>query len=153
MGHAERLQWSDDREGDAQSIASADDYFVEADVVGIDDDLIGGDWLSPVQQGDPEVVSLLRPYRMLFSAILFDAIQILKVYVNRSDLELYQETMAWLLADDPDDDWPGTFLNVCKVLDLPPRETRARILRGLSAGRVPTRKRMYHRAMRMVSRR
>ncbi|HEV3410294.1 MAG TPA: hypothetical protein VG095_08360 [Chthoniobacterales bacterium] len=47
--------------------------------------------------------------------------------------ELYRDAYRWITSSDSA--WPYSFVNVCKLLDVPPDAMRAELLAGISLGR------------------
>jgi hypothetical protein len=46
--------------------------------------------------------------------------------------ELYSDAYSWVMSEDTE--WPFSFRNVCRVLNLPPEETRQELLGDLAFG-------------------
>ena len=49
---------------------------------------------------------------------------------GRAERELYRDAHRWISTDD--DSWPYSFVNVCKLLDVPPETLRAELLANAS---------------------
>ena len=49
-----------------------------------------------------------------------------------AERELYRDARRWITTDD--DSWPYSFVNICKLLDVPPEMLRAELLADASLG-------------------
>src|SRR5215813_11142699 len=93
--------------------------------------------MRPILEGEPVLPSQFHaaaawtPEQRLCAALLEDAIATLRVRAIRT-VQKWQtprtEVLAWLC--DTDQDWPFSFVNVCRWLDLEPDATRHAILDG-----------------------
>ena len=51
---------------------------------------------------------------------------------TKIEQELYFDAYSWVISDDYS--WPFSFLNVCRLLDLAPKDLRQELLGDLSLG-------------------
>ncbi|HXG52920.1 MAG TPA: hypothetical protein VNN77_16095 [candidate division Zixibacteria bacterium] len=80
--------------------------------------------------------SYLQPEKRLVLAVLEDAVLCLRKYSgcpSGKGRRLFQETMEWVLTDDPD--WLFSFANVCEALGLDPRYVRRGLADSMNAKR------------------
>ncbi len=52
--------------------------------------------------------------------------------VNSLERQLYRDAYDWLTEDNPS--WPYSFVNICKLLHVPPQDLRAELLADASLG-------------------
>lgn len=77
----------------------------------------------------------LVPDRALASGVLRQAVVDLRKYRNAKGAlsrELYSDARSWFVSNDAE--WPYSFVNVCRVLDLIPEDARADIFAAENAG-------------------
>ena len=83
----------------------------------------GVEFFSGVDDSDP-----LVPERALAAGVLRQAMVDLRKFRSAKDAlgrGLYSEARSWFVSNDAE--WPYSFVNVCRALDLTPETTRANI--------------------------
>ena len=82
-----------------------------------------------------DIAENVAPEEALGVHVLRQAMHDLRRFHGRPDKierELYRDALEWITTDDPN--WPYSFVNVCKLLDVPPDAMRAELLAGISLG-------------------
>ena len=75
--------------------------------------------------------------RELAAGVLKQAAQELRRFYRATtpvERELYSEVYSWVMSEDAE--WPFSFLNVCRLLNLSPAESRQELLGDLAFGRL-----------------
>ena len=78
---------------------------------------------------------LSAPDENLAIGVLRQAVHDLRRFhkaVGNAERELYRDAYGWITANDFS--WPYSFVNICKLLEVPPEMLRAELLADASLG-------------------